>query len=310
MAILLGLNPEALSQVDSKEKAAYGIVAKLFIVAIVMSILSSGYFGFLLTHHWFIALCFSVFLGFIHFSVLRISLITLITKPLVEKGHSPRHATNNLSLSTKVNTSPFLDLIKHKIYLVASFLSPAGILRLVFVGLLALTISIPLATLFFHSRAMEMEARHRHVLMENITKADGLNHSTIVSSISLKELSDAHYPFVIIRTLSADSMFKGLVLLFCFLVYAPLLTLTSLRFNQNNKYGELIRQQSRAQIFMDYQKVQADNQAFLDLHFPHFPNRLSDLSVYSDAPFNQEFKKPTQRRFGSSLEFEDFINRV
>lgn len=279
MNSLLGLNTNIAGIISTEELQAYRIVNVLFLAVICLSIFSCGYFGYLLTHRWEGILLFSFLMGFIHFCILRISLITLMTKPLCLKQNE--------------NTDAPLKKNHQRIHLTS-----ADTVRYIFVGLIALTIAVPISTAFFHDRGKEIEENHRHQMFQS-----SQGGTQISTPYQYKELATAHFPFIIFSQLSGQFSFKILCMIFTLFVFSPLILLHRLRNNKNFQYMELCREEMRRAVLIDYDETIEQSQYYITTHFPTFHKRISELSVYADAPFNNHFKQENQPEFSSREEF-------
>lgn len=315
MNLFLGLNPEILDQVEPKEKSSYRMVTWLFLIVVLVCFISNSYFGFLLLRTWWSALLIGLLMGFIHFSVLRISLITLLTKPLVEQTAKAYNAENPNPNPTELPAAKrFASNLKKNIVncfsFITSFLKPSNLLRFAIVGLVALTISVPISTLPFHGRAMEIETNYRNNLVKDVQATKPYQSKQLLSSISIDKIEEGHFPFVVIRTLIQSSFFRFLIVLFSFLIFSPVLILSFLRYDKDFRYPELMRLNSKEQIAFDYQKTVEVSQVFLEKNHPTFTSRLADLSIFNDGPFNTEPKGLANRKFGNSTEFKNYILNI
>ena len=90
MINVLGLDIRIFDQVPALERAAYKTASTAFLVVIGVALLADGFMGWMLYGSWYLAIGFALFFAFIQFSILRIALITLLSKPLIEsKTESP-----------------------------------------------------------------------------------------------------------------------------------------------------------------------------------------------------------------------------
>jgi hypothetical protein len=290
MNLLLGIDDAFLREVNAAERTGYKIVNFLFIGTTLLSVVANAYFGYLMFRTWWGVAMIAALMGFIQFSILRISLITLMTKPLVEKK-SPE-VDSSFTTTTKI-ISRFSEAIRF-----------SSVLRFVFTGLIALSISVPLTILAFHNEAMKEEELFRQQLTHNL--------SIQMSEISLRatEINEANYPLAIIKFSCSRPGFITLSILFMVLIFSPLVTLARLRYNNSNKYPDLCREAMRKEILIDYQESIEQSQYFLTRNFPDFKTRLEDLSPFADMPFRQQKKGASADRYGSTEEFQQFIRTL
>lgn len=285
---LLGLDESLLRQTGTAEQAGYRLVNYLFLLVTALSVLANGYFGYLFLRTWWGALMLALLMGFIHFSVFRIALITLMTKPLIDKQESAAE----LPLRPRIN---FKSLFRPNL---------ASLVRFVFIGLIALTLSFPLSTLFFHRQAMALEQEFMERISEQANRQD-------FGSIALQDdTRQAHYPFVIFERLWALPSFRNSVALFVLIAYAPLLALARLRYGRLSKYADLCRASMRQEILIDYQETLEQSQDALSKSYPAFDKKLVDLTPFSDAPFRQKLKRGAFRTYGSSAEFKNHLRSL
>jgi hypothetical protein len=177
-------------------------------------------------------------------------------------------------------------------------LNLANVLRFVFVGLIAVSICFPLATLFFHKSALKIEDVYRLQLVSAV------NVQSIGGS---EEFQHAHFPFVIFEQLWHSSSFKFVLVVLLVLVHTPLIALARLRFGSNYRYAELCRESMREEIIIDYHETLEQSQYLIDKRYPSFGRKLTELTPFADAPFKQVLKKGPARSYGSAEDFRQFM---
>lgn len=289
MINVLGLDIRIFDQVSVLEKAAYKTATTVFFIVVGMSLIASGFMGMMLFGSWIAVIPFALFFGFIQFSILRIALITLLTKPLaqeISEAPDERSPTNK-----KLWTGLKSNLGKIRL---------STLFRIVFVGLIALTISFPLSSLLMLPKAMEIEADHRIEL----------NQSNQNNMAALKDIQHTHFPFLVFQELLLESSFKFLLILTSCLVYAPLFLVARLRYNNKFEYIEKSRQEMLKLVAIDYDETMEQSQYDLNRDFPNSKKVLKDLSVYTDAPINSIYKNESKHRIGSKVDFNQFIQSI
>jgi len=289
MINVLGLDIRIFDQVSVLEKAAYKTATTAFFIVVGMSLLANGFMGMMLFGSWLAAVPFALFFGFIQFSIIRIALITLLSKPLAEE--KVEIVTPEIPVKAGVWNS-----LKTK----SSKLRLASFLRLLFVGLIALTISFPLSSLLMLPKAMEIEADHRIEL----------NQSNQNNKAALNEIQHTHYPFLVFQELLLESSFKFILILTISLVYAPLILVARLRYNNKFEYLEKARQEMLKLVAIDYDETIEQAQYALNQEFPKNKKKLKDLSVYADAPINSIYKNETKHTIGNKVAFNQFIQSI
>lgn len=272
MINVLGLDTRIFDQVSVLEKSAYKTATTAFFVVVGMSLTANAYLGMMLFNSWFAAVGLSLLLGFIQFSILRIALITLLSKPLAES---------------------IVGSVAKRIRL-------ASIFRILFVGLIALSISFPLCSLLMFSQSMNIEENHRLELY----------HSNQSNNAALTEIQNTHFPFHVFTELLNESGFKFLLLISIFIVYAPLILVAKLRYNAHFEYLEKARQEMLNIVAIDYNETIEQCQVSLNKEFPKNKKVLKNLSVYADAPINSIYKNETKHTIGNKIAFNQFIQSI
>ena len=278
MNSLLGLNEDIASKISPEEISAYKRVTRLFLAVVILSLISCGYFGFLLTGKIFSGFIFAILMGFIHFCVIRISLITLMTTPLCLFPDPSTEEVNGVKDRARFNS--------------------ADVTRLIFVGLISITIAVPLSAIFYHETGRSIEENHRREMSEQITFS-GISGN----SYQQTQLQKAHFPFIIFTELSHFPGYNILCIIFAVFVFSPLLLLRRLRKNVKFSYMELCRDDMRKIVVIDFEETLEQSQYYISKNYPSFKKRLSELSVYEDRPFNTIFKNGCRRDYSSKDEF-------
>lgn len=289
MLNVLGLDTRIFNQVSVLEKTAFQTASVTFLIVVGMSLLSNGFMGYMLFNSWLATIGFALFFGFIQFSILRIALITLLTKPLAQE-----------ILEAPVEVSPTNKKLFNSLKSNLGKIRLSALFRVVFVGLIALTISFPLSSLLMLPKAMEIEAEHRIEL----------NQSNQNNKAALNEIQHTHFPFLIFQELLSEFSFKFLLILTVCLVYAPLILVARLRYNNNFEYLEKARQEMLKLVAIDYDETIEQCQYALNKDFPSNKKVLKDLSVYADAPINSIYKNETKHTIGNKIAFNQFIQSI
>ncbi|MFM2207960.1 MAG: hypothetical protein RL213_1935 [Bacteroidota bacterium] len=296
---LLGLDEDLLKQVGAAERAGYRTVNVLFLGVVALSVVSNGYSGYLLTGSWWGVPWLALLMGFIHFSVLRISLITLMTRPLTEKPLPNSGPTQENPPAVKAPRAALRLLPR---------LNMAAMVRLVFTGLIALTICMPFAMLVFHDEAIALEESYRRQLVMKETAGD--QDLQVGMSMSYADDKEAHYPFVVMEQLWKISSYRMLVLFLVSLVFLPSLFLARLRYGKKYRYSLLCRDAMRKEISLDYNEALEQSQYLLGKRFPVFQKRLEDATVFADPPFNTTLRNASGNTFGSRSEFLNHLRSL
>lgn len=285
MNFLLGIDNQLLKKTGTAEKSGYWLVNILFIGITLLSLIANGYFGYLLLRNWSGVLLIGLLMGFIQFSILRIALITLMTKPLYEN-----------------NTSEIKDIKGRLLQRFSSILSFPSVLRFLFTGLIAISISFPLTISIFHDEAMAVE----HSFRLKLSKNSETEHPTIGQMDTIH----SNYPFVILKHFIDKPPFRTLVSLLMLLIFSPLLVLGWLRYGKGFIYTDLSKDFMRRDIIIEYQECLEQSQYFLKNNFPDFKPPLEELIPFSDMPFKTQKKVIVDRKYGTKSEFKNFIQSL
>jgi hypothetical protein len=291
MINVLGLDTRIFSQVSVLEQASYKTATNAFFIVIVMSLASNAYMGMMLYSSWLAAIPFALFFGFIQFSILRIALITLLSKPLAEAQMVPEITSLDSTIKPSVWNS-----LKRK----TSKMRLSSFFRFLFVALVAVNISFPLCSLIMFSESMNIEDSHRIELV----------HSNQSNKVAISEIQATHFPFHVFKELLPQNAFKFLLLISICLVFAPLYLVSKLRYNTQYEYLEKARQEMLKLVAIDYNETMEQCQYSLDKDFPSNKKTLKDLSVFVDAPINSVYKNETKHSIGNKIAFNQFIQSI
>lgn len=288
---VLGLNDEVLRQCPPAEQAAYRLASRFFLLAMLTAMMGNACFGWLLFRSLGGVLLLTVLISFIHFSVLRISLITLMSRPLTEDDNFQ----NNPALTVK---RPRTFLFNNPL------LKPVSLLRMLFVGCIAVSVSMPLASMFFYEEAVQTEQAY---LDEFVSRHPGEVSS---DKALIEDFMQAHYPFVIFRALIKKPACKFLFLIFCSLFFLPLFILSRLRHGRNFQYTVLLKDAMLREVMIDYDETMEQMQHYLNRHFPDYQLRLTEMNAFADGPLRHRLKRDANISFGDKKAFDDFLNSI
>jgi hypothetical protein len=277
---LLGIDSNLLRHCGAGEQRNYRLALIAFACACVFMVLSDAYFGYLFSGSILGTLVSALCLGFIHFSIYRLALITLTTRPLSEETVPSQNTT-----------------FKQKL---RRFVPDGGmVFRVLFVGLIALAVSFPAATALNHSRSESIMDQHRREL-KSLQNNDGVN--------TLFE-EEARFPFLVFETLMQDADFKFYVILFTLGIFLPLFLLRRLRNNPKGQYTVKLKEIHRGLAERHFYATLLDAQDHIDRHFAGQKN-LRELVLFEDPPFNTRRINKHQKNFGDRKAFLSFLNRL
>jgi hypothetical protein len=277
---LLGIDSQILQETGPKERAGYRLAGWLFAGVFLSMVFADAYFGYLSYDGWAGVLVSGSFLGYIHFAVYRLAMITLTTRPLTEKEEIQKQG-----ISTKLK----------------SWLKPdaPNLFRLVFVGLIAMAVSFPGSAFFYLKRVEAIQTEQREVLKNEVNKGIG------------KGLYDpeARFPFLVFRTLIKQPGYKlGLVLWFIW-IFSPLVLLSRLRNGEDMQYTRKVAKLHGEMAERDFYANLIEAQNHIDSEYGG-KIKLKELILYSDPPFNTEFREKKSRRFGNQEEYTSYLNSL
>ncbi len=277
---LLGLDSGILAQTSPREQALYRLSVRLFAAVCFSMLVADAFFGQMFVAGLSGIFFLGAFMGYIHFAFYRLAMITLTTRPLSEKSG--------------IDSGP-ISRIQNRLFPEAS-----SLFRLIFVGLIALSVSFPGAALFYRKKAEHIQAEHRSQLMAEIQKAGIGSHLC---------RPDARFPFLVFGQLWKSPGYRLLVLLWAIWIFAPLALLTRLRYGSAYEYDLRLARVHREMVERDYhtQRLEAEKELLV-----RFGRKLhpQELSVYEDPPFNTRFRNRKNRQFGDHVDFALYLNSL
>jgi hypothetical protein len=280
LVALLGFDAAILEKTSLSERSAYRLAGWLFAAVCISMVAADAWFGHLFYGGSVAVLLAGNFLGYIHFAVYRLAMITLTTRPLYEAGSEPEMPAGFFS---KIKTWFRPDA--------------ASLLRLVFISLIALAVSFPGASIFYHREVESIQIKQQEIIRTELAGMAGENLYN----------PDARFPFLVFKTLWKKPGYRLLVLFWTIWIFIPLLLLTRLRHGSNMEYSRIVAVQHREMVERQFHTSLLEAQRDLDARFPG-AFRLKDLLLYEDPPFNTRFKNQKDRRFGDHLEFAAYLN--
>ena len=261
-----------------REQYLYKVAEIAFVIILLLIVIADGYFGYFFDGSFVTAIVAAFCLGFIHFSVYKLALITLTTRPLTDE------IIKNETLTGYKK--------------VLSYFDGTTVFRAVFVCLVSLNVALLLALFLNCNEVENIQIQHRALLTQT-AKETGIHHLVT---------EHTRFPFLVIQILGKRPMFViEMILLFC-LIGAPLVLFSYLRHSPSYQYTILLQQEQREEVLKAYHLNVYESQQLLDKRFPDLYS-LDSLTAYTDAPFNKKLKKD-QARIGTQQEMIDFLNTV
>lgn len=275
---LLGIDLMVLSQTSPSEKNLYKLSGILLCINLLIIVVSDAYSGYLYSGTIVGVITSAILIGFIHYSIYRLSLLTLTTRPFVEKEVD----SNKLKKTIKCFVPSVSDL-----------------LRWVFTAFIAIAVAFPASTLLHHKQAMDLQDYHRIELLKDIPP----------TSKAYQDIKNGYFPFLVFESMSHYSSFRLGVLFFTLVFFLPLLILSRLRNKDIYQYTRILREIQKEEILLNYHTTIKDSQRFLDKEFASSFN-LETKVIYADAPFNSQFKNQQNRNFGSKETFNTYLKSL
>jgi hypothetical protein len=275
---LLGIDPMVLSQTSPSEKNLYKLSGILLGICLLIILISDGYAGYLYSGTILGVITSVIVIGFIHYSIYRLSLLTLTTRPFVEK---------------EIDSNTLKKTIKRFIPTISGFL------RWIFTGFIAIAVSFPASTLLHHKQAMDFQDYHRIELLKDIPP----------TSKAFQDIKTGNFPFLVFESQFQYSSFRLGVLFFTLLLFLPLFLLSRLRNKEIYQYTRILRDIQKEEILLNYHTTIKDSQRFLDKEFATSVN-LEAQCIYADAPFNSQFKNQQNRNFGNKEAFYTYLKSL
>lgn len=280
----LGIDKALLQKTGSIEQKLFRLTGLFIWIALLTMFIADAYFGYLFNGNISGFLAGLLFLGFIHYSVYRLCLLTLTTRPFIEPEIELKAVGEKLAIKKRV----------------AVKLSLTGLMRFVFTGFIAIAVAFPAATLMHHKKAEKIL---------NAKRAQIISEMPDTATQAINAVKEGSFPFLVFEELLHQPTFILTLIFVIALVYSPLLLLTRLRNGSKFIYTRLLRDTQKEDVQLDYFIALKDAQRFLDTQFDISIN-LESKSIYADAPFNTKLKNEKTRKFGTQVDFVSYLNSL
>jgi hypothetical protein len=285
MSNWLGIDKALLQKTSSIEQNLFRFAGLFIWISLLTMFVADVYFGYLFNGSISGCLAGMLILGFIHYSVYRLCLLTLVTRPFIE----PEIEVETIAKET---------LIKSKL----SALKPSlpGLLRFVFTGFIAIAVAFPASTLAHHKLAEKvLEVKRAQLIIEIPEDA----------TEAINAVKEGSFPFLVFEELLHQPTFILALIIVIALVYSPLILLSCLRNRSKFTYTRLLRDAQKEEVRLDYFITLKDAQRFLDTQFNTSIN-LEGKSIYADAPFNSKLKNEKTHVFGTRVNFLSYLKSL
>jgi len=293
MLAVFGLNKEIWEKIQSTERNYFTLAARLYLVTVCLSIVAGMRFMYQLSDSYFIGIVGGILVGYIVSVVIRIALITMISKPLLPAESEVKHEA---SLAEKIATG--FKKFQQSLPDFSLFFRAAVIL------LMALVVSLPIASLLNWNASSRLVAMRRTEVL-NQFKANHPDFSAARILNAQKNLEHEHLPIYVYKNILISPV--GLFVLFictsCFIL--PFLLLWYLRTNKQFLYATLNRDVLVNRIQSDYALAIEQGQRIQKTRYGLDPG-IQPHKAWLDPPFNIHGigEKPLYT-FESEKEFEE-----
>ena len=146
---------------------------------------------------------------------------------------------------------------------------------------------------------MDFQDYHRIELLKDVPP----------TSKAFQDIKTGNFPFLVFESLLNYSSFRMSVLFFTLVLFLPLFLLSRLRNKGIYQYTRILRDIQKEDILLNYHITIKDSQRFLEKEFATNLN-LETQCIYSDAPFNSQFKNQQNRNFGNKEAFYTYLKSL
>jgi hypothetical protein len=279
MLVVLGLNSDVWSRLASRERQLYRMATGFFLGCCVVCLLAGVRFMTQLSDSYTIGIPSGLLVGAILAMVIRVALITLVSKPLFPEVPATPIDTSTIPIvpvqtwRTRLQRLPDFSIV----------------FRFLILSLLALTVAFPLCSLIAYSESVRISDERRAEVYAEFQA----NHPdmTAQQQRTLREnLQREHFPIHVYRTLAEQGGGRLIALWIwgCWLV--PFFLLLHLRNASEFQYATLNRDQLVRQIATDYAEM-LEQSARMQRNKFGLHEAIQPNGAWDDAPFNTRKKQ-------------------
>jgi hypothetical protein len=281
MLVVLGLNHDIWSRLASRERQLFHMASGFFLVCCVLCLIAGARFMTQLSDSYTIGIPGGLLVGAILAMVIRVALITLVSKPLIPVVPE---APIDVAAIPIVPVQTWRTQLKR----LPDF---SVVFRFLILSLLALTVAFPLCSLIAYSESDRISDDRRAKVYAEF-QANHPNMTAEQQLILRENLQNEHFPIHVYRTLAEQGVGRFMAVSICVCWLVPFFLLLYLRSASEFQYATLNRDQLVQQIATDYaemleQSVHMQRNKF-GLHDAIQPN-----GAWNDAPFNTRKKQLT-----------------
>ena len=279
MLVVLGLNRDIWSRLATRERQLYRMASGFFLGCCVICVLAGVRFMTQLSDSYAIGIPGGLLVGAILAMVIRVALITLVSKPLFPEVAEPAIDPAAMPIApvqtwrTRLQRLPDFSIV----------------FRFLILSLLALTVAFPLYSLITYSESERISGERRAEVYAEFQA----NHPDMTAQqqrILRENMQREHFPIHVYRTLAkqGDGRLIALWIWGCWLV--PFFLLLYLRNAAEFQYARLNRDQLVRQIATDYAEM-LEHSARMQRNKFGLQNAIQPNGAWDDAPFNTRKKQ-------------------
>jgi len=279
MLVVLGLNSDIWYRLASRERQLYRLASGFFLGSCVICLLAGMRFMTQLSDSYAIGIPGGLLVGAILAMVIRVALITLVSKPLFPEAPA---APIDPAAMPLVPVQTWRKRLQH----LPDF---SIVFRFLILSLLALTVAFPLYSLIAYSESERISGERRAEVYAEFQA----NHPDMTAQqqrILRENMQREHFPIHVYRTLAGQG--GGRLMAFwiwgCWLV--PYFLLLYLRTGSEFQYATLNRDQLVRQIATDYAEM-LEQSARMQRNKFGLHDAIQPNGAWDDAPFNTRKKQ-------------------
>jgi hypothetical protein len=288
MLVVFGLNRDIWTRLAARERQLFRMAAGFFLGCCIVCLIAGIRFMMQLSDSYAIGIPGGLLVGLILAMVLRVALITLVSKPLF-----PEASTISADpLSTPI--SP-LHSWRTRLQRLPDF---SIVFRFFILSLLAFTVAFPVCSLIAYSASERISSERRAEVYAEF-RSNHPDMSAQQQRILLENLEHEHFPIHVYRTLAAlgSGRLMAMWIWGCWMV--PFFLLLHLRSAAEFQYATLNRDQLVEQIATDYAVMLEQSAAVQRNKFGLYDD-IKPNGAWADAPFNTR-----QKQLADSYSFID-----
>jgi hypothetical protein len=279
MLVVFGLNRDIWSRLASRERQLYRTATGFFLGCCIICLLAGVRFMTQLSDSYAIGIPGGLLVGAILAMVIRVALITLVSKPLYpEVPEAPIDPTAMPTVPVKTWSTRLQRLPDFSV-----------VFRFLILSLLAVTVAFPLCSLIAYSESERISVERRAEVYAEF-QANHPDMSVQQQRILRENLQHEHFPIHVYRTLAEQGVGRLIAAWIwgCWMV--PFFLLLYLRTATAFQYATLNRDWLVKQIATDYAEMLEQSERLQRNKFG-LRDAIQPNGAWDDAPFNTRKKQ-------------------